>query len=99
MKVSLAAVVLALALAATPALAADDATDLGPLVTQLTGDDANARKDAAKKLEELGSEAVPAIAKELATLRKTSAAGPAVKAATKEAKEGGELEDALVTTK
>lgn len=81
--------------AAAAAAAAEEA-DLGRQLARLTGDDAEARKDAAKALEGLGADAVPAITKELATLRKTPAAGPAVKLATKE---GGDLGDALVTTK
>jgi tetratricopeptide (TPR) repeat protein len=94
MKRSLAALVLAVALSATPAWAEE--MDLTGPIAKLTSDDAQARKDAAKQVEELGSDAVPAIAKELAALRKTSAAGPAVKLA---AREGGDLGDALVATK
>jgi hypothetical protein len=94
MKGSLAALVLAVALSATPAWAEE--TDLAAPIAKLTSDDAQARKDGAKQLEELTSDAVPAIAKELAALRKTSAAGPAVKVAMRE---GGDLGDALVATK
>ena len=75
---------------------ADEDADLGKLVVSLTGDDPAARKTAATSIEGLGSESVPAIAKELAALRKTSAAAPAVKLANKES---GELADALVGTK
>jgi tetratricopeptide (TPR) repeat protein len=76
------------------AAAKTEETDLTSLLTKLTGDDAAARKEAAKALEAL--DAVPAMAKELANLRKTPAAGPAVKLA---AKEGGDLGEALVATK
>ena len=70
--------------------------DLGKLIAKLTADDAAGRREAAKAIEDLGADAVPAVAKELAALRKTSAAAPAVKLA---AKEGGDLTDALVATK
>ena len=81
--------------AAASASAADEA-DLGKLLAKLTGDDTQARTDAAKAIEALGADSVPAIAKELATLRKTPAAAPAVRLATKD---GGDLADALVATK
>jgi tetratricopeptide (TPR) repeat protein len=76
--------------------------ELDRMLAPLSGDDAEARKSAAKTVGELGQDAVPAITKKLAELRKTSAA--AVAAAVKQAKEanggkvgeGSDLCDALL---
>lgn len=83
------------ALSASAAAKADEA-DLARLLARLTEGDVAGRKEAARAIEALGADAVPAIAKELATLRKASAAAPAVRLATKE---GGDLADALVATR
>ena len=73
--------------------------ELDRMLAPLAGEDADARKKAAKAVGELGQDAVPAIAKKLAELRKTSSASvaSAVKQS-KEAKppEGSDLCDALL---
>ncbi|AKU93485.1 hypothetical protein AKJ09_00149 [Labilithrix luteola] len=74
-------------------------TELDKLVAPLLGDDAAARRAAAKRIGELGPEAVPAIGKALAELRKTPSAGvrAAVKAARERAGKGeGDVCDALL---
>jgi tetratricopeptide (TPR) repeat protein len=87
---------LAALLIAAPAFAdTGDSVDIAPTLDKLTGDDANARKDAAKALSELNADAVPAIAKELAAQRKAQAQA-AMKVASKD---GGDIGDALVATK
>lgn len=55
------------------------------MLAPLSGDDAEARKSAAKAVGELGQDAVPAITKKLAELRKLGS--PPVAAAVKQAKE------------
>jgi hypothetical protein len=84
-----------------PAASAASATESGMsveelerMLTPLGADDAAARKGAAKAVGELGPDAVPAITKKLAELRKTSTAA-AVGAAVKQAK-GVDLCDALL---
>jgi hypothetical protein len=71
--------------------------ELDRLLAPLSGDDDDARKKTAKSVGELGQDAVPAIAKKLAELRKTNAASVAagVKQAGKVA-EGSDLCDALL---
>ena len=73
--------------------------ELDRLLAPLSGDDAEARKKAAKTVGELGQDAVPAITKKLAELRKAGSAS--VAAAVKQAKEskpseGTDLCDALL---
>ncbi len=75
--------------------AAADA-DLQRLVGSLTGDDAEARKTAARSIESLGEGALGAITKELATARKAQT--PPVAAAVRAAKDG-DVGDALLATK
>jgi hypothetical protein len=88
---------------ATAAAAADGAmsdAELERMLTPLGGDDAEARKKAAKAVGELGQDAIPAITKKLAELRKASSVS--VAAAVKQAKEskpgeqGTDLCDALL---
>src|SRR6185437_11594684 len=94
---------LAIALAA-PAFAAEPAAsagvtadaDLGKLLDTLTSDDPSARKTAATSIEGLGADAVPAIAKELATERKVP---PPAVAQTVKAVRDGDLGDTLLATK
>ncbi|MBX3226017.1 MAG: tetratricopeptide repeat protein [Labilithrix sp.] len=80
---------------AAPSAAAAADVDLGKHLAALTGDDATARKAAAKTIEDLGADAVPAIAKELAAQRKV--APPAVATAMKGIKE--DLAETLLATK
>ena len=70
--------------------------ELDRLLAPLTGDDAEARRTAAKTIGELGQDALPAITKKLTELRKTP--GAAVVAAIKPAKvaEGGDLCEAML---
>jgi hypothetical protein len=96
---------LAMLAAATPAAAdaapatatasaeapATSAEELERLLTPLGADDAATRKSAAKSVSELGPEAVPAITRKLAELRKTST--PAVVAAVKPAKDAKDAKD------
>ncbi|MBX3187168.1 MAG: hypothetical protein KF819_09140 [Labilithrix sp.] len=74
--------------------------ELDRMIAPLLADDADGRRNAAKALSELGQDAVPAIAKKLAELRKSSSV--AVAAAIKQAKENksqdGDLCDALLKT-
>jgi tetratricopeptide (TPR) repeat protein len=79
---------------ATAEAGATSAEELERLLTPLGADDAATRKNAAKSVGELGPEAVPAISKKLADLRKTST--PAVVAAMKPAKDAKDLCDALL---
>lgn len=90
--------------AAASASATDGAmtdAELERMLAPLAGDDAEPRKKAAKAIGELGQDAVPAITKKLAELRKASSAS--VAAAVKQAKEskpgeqGTDLCDALLT--
>jgi hypothetical protein len=82
---------------AAPSLSVEE---LDRILAPLSSDDAAARKTAAKATSALGSEAVPAITKKLAELRKSPS--PAVAAAVKQATEGrgkkagGDLCDALL---
>ncbi len=76
---------------ATAAAGATSAEELERLLTPLGADDPAARKTAAKSLGELGPEAVPAITKKLADLRKSST--PAVVAAMKTAKDAKDAKD------
>jgi hypothetical protein len=71
--------------------------ELDRMLAPLTGDDAEARKKAAKSVGELGPDATLAISKKLVELRKTNAASvaAAVKQAGKVA-EGSDLCDALL---
>ena len=73
--------------------------ELEKLLAPLAGDDASARSAAAKSIGELGQDAVPAITRKLAELRKVPAA--AVSAALKGAKvpEGSDLCDTLLKGK
>jgi tetratricopeptide (TPR) repeat protein len=69
------------------------------MLAPLSGDDAEPRKKAAKAVGELGQDAIPAITKKLAELRKSSSA--AVASAVKQSKdskpgEGSDLCDALL---
>jgi len=84
-----AAPVTATATAAASATADSGMTveELERLLAPLSGDDAGARRSAAKSVSELGPDAVAAIAKKLAELRKTSS--PAVVAAIKQVKDAG----------
>lgn len=87
---------------ATPAAASNDPAmsveDLDRVLSPLGGDDAEARKTAAKAASELGPDAVAAITKKLAELRKSNSAG--VVAAMKQVKDtpggGPELLDKLL---
>jgi tetratricopeptide (TPR) repeat protein len=76
---------------ATAEAGVTSAEELERLLTPLGADDAATRKSAAKSLGELGPEAVPAITKKLAELRKTST--PAVVAAMKSAKDAKDAKD------
>jgi tetratricopeptide (TPR) repeat protein len=84
---------------ATATAAVPDVTteQLDRMLAPLSGDDANARNDAAKAIGALGPEAVPAITKKLAELRKATspAAAAAVKSAGK-TPDGADLCDALL---
>jgi tetratricopeptide (TPR) repeat protein len=76
--------------------------DLERALAPLTSDDAEARRAAAKAVAALGQDAVPAIGRKLAALRK--ATSPSVSGAIKAAREAagsadGDLEDALLQTK
>lgn len=79
---------------ATAEAGATSAEELERLLTPLGADDAATRKSAAKLVSELGPEAVPAITRKLAELRKTST--PLVVAAMKPAKDAKDLCDALL---
>ncbi len=72
---------------ATTATAEGGMTDgeLDRMLAPLAGDDTEARKKAAKAASELGQDAIPAITKKLAELRKTSSAS--VASAVKQSKE------------
>ena len=85
----------------TPAAAEGSTSEaeLERLLAPLSSDDAEARKKTAKAVGDLGQDAVPAIAKKLAELRKSGTA--AVAAAVKQSKEakgeqGSDLCDALL---
>ncbi len=78
--------------------------DLERMLAPLAGDDVEARRAAAKSVASLGQDAVPVIAKQLATQRKanTIAVAAAVKAArdaTRKSAESTDLCDALLETK
>jgi hypothetical protein len=70
--------------------------ELDRMLAPLAGDDADARKKAAKAVGDLGQDAIPAITKKLAELRKASSAS--VASAVKQGKpsEGTDLCDALL---
>lgn len=96
------AVVAFLLLLAGPARAELSDADLDKAIAPLLGDDRAQRKAAAKALGELGPDAVPAVSKKLAELRKTPA--PAVTSAVKAARDATkptelDLRDMLVEAK
>ena len=79
------------ATAAEPAMSSEE---LERLLGALAGDDAGARKAAVKTISELGADAVPALTKKLAELRKATSA-PVV-AAMKPLKDGPDLLEKLI---
>ena len=82
------------AMATGAAEAEMSAEQLERVLAPLAADDAAARRTAAKAAAELGQDAVTAIAKKLAELRKTSS--PPVIAAVKQVKDGPDLLDKLL---
>ncbi len=85
--------------AADPESRAMSSEELDRLLAPLTGDDADARRNAARAIGELGQDAVAAITKKLAELRKTP--GTTVSLALKAVKlsEGEDLCDALLKSR